>query len=163
MVNPKVTKATRPSVAPRQRGHTLAPEHLGERGAAAALIAAIGGIAVFTAAVAIMVGGLTLPSSYSGTTPPPNIDQLALNQVIAGIALLVFALLIVATTVALLANLSRSRPLAVGSCAIAAVLAIAAFAYVLRGAGSDPILLTALGVAAIAFGGASLVLARLRT
>lgn len=163
MVNPKVTKATRPSVASRQRGHTLAPEHLGERGAAAALIAAVGGIAIFIAAVAMTVGGMTLPSGYSGTTPPPNIDQLALNQLIAGVALLVFALVVVATSVALLANLPRSRPLAVGSSAIAAVLAVATFAYVLRGTGSDPILLAALGVAAVAFGGASFVLARLRT
>jgi hypothetical protein len=127
------------------------------------LIAAIGGIAIFIAAVAITVGGLTLPSGYSGTTPPPNIDQLALNQVIAGIAILVFALVIVATSVALFANLPRSRPLAIGSSAIATVLAIAAFAYVLLESHSDPILLASLGVTAIAFGGASFVLARLRT
>jgi hypothetical protein len=127
------------------------------------LIAAIGGIAIFIAALAMTVGGLTLPSGYSGTTPPPNIDQLALNQVVAGIALLVFALVIVATSVALFANLPRSRPLAVGSSAIAAVLAVAAFAYVLLKSRGDPILLAALGVTVVAFGGASFVLARPRS
>lgn len=127
------------------------------------LIAAIGGIAIFIGALAMTVGGLTLPSGYSGAKPPPNIDQLALNQVIAGIALLVFALVIVATSVALFANLPRSRPLAVGSSAIAAVLAIAAFAYVLIKSRSDPITLAALGVTAVAFGGASFILARLRS
>lgn len=127
------------------------------------LIAAIGGIAIFIGALAMTVGGLTLPSGYSGAQPPPNIDQLALNQVIAGIALLVFALVIVATSVALFANLPRSRPLAVGSSAIAAVLAIAAFAYVLIKSRSDPITLAALGVTAVAFGGASFILARLRS
>ena len=108
------------------------------------------------------VGGLTLPSSYSGTTPPPNVDQLGMNQVVAGIGLLVLGLVIVATALALLANLPRSRPLAVGSSTIGALLAVAAFVYVLGATRNDPILLAALGVAAVAFGGAAFVLARLR-
>ena len=163
MVTPKVTKPAKPIVASRQRGHTLAPEHLGERGAAATVVAAIGGTALFIAAVAMTVGGLTLPGSYAGATPPPNVDQLAVRQVIAGIALLVLGLVILATAVALLANLPRSRPLAVGSSALAALLAVAGFAFVLGGTRSDPALLSALGVAAVAFGGAAFVLARQRT
>jgi hypothetical protein len=163
VVTPKVTKPAKPSVASRQRGHTLAPEHLGERGAAATLVAAIGGTALFIAAVGMTVGGLTLPSSYAGATPPPNVDQLAMRQVLAGIGLLVLGLVILATTVALLANLPRSRPLAVGSSAIAALLAAAGFGFVLGGTRSDPALLTALGVAAVAFGGAAFVLARQRS
>lgn len=126
------------------------------------MIAAIGGTAIFITAVAMTVGGLTLPGSYAGTTPPPNVDQLAMRQVVAGIALLVLGLVILATAIALLANLPRSRSLAVGSSAVAALLAVAAFAYVVGGTRSDPILLTALGVAVVAFGGAAVVLARLR-
>lgn len=163
MVSPKVTKPASSSVASRHRSHSLAPEHLGERGAAATLVAAIGGIAVFIAGVAITVGGLTLPAGYSGTTAPPNVDQLAMSQVIGGIALLVLGLVIVATALALLSNLSRSRPLAAGASAFAALLALAAFVLVTGGARLDPILLAALGVAVVAFGGAALVLARLRT
>jgi hypothetical protein len=163
VVSPKVRKSAKPVVASRQRGHTLAPEHLGEGGAAATLIAAIGGISIFIAAVAMTVGGLTLPASYSGTRPPPNVDQLGIRQVYAGIALLVLGLVIVSTALALLANLPRSRPLAIGSSAIAALLAAAAFVLVIGGTRGDPILLAALGVAVVAFGGAAFVLARLRT
>ena len=160
MVSPKVTKQTTRNVAPRQRGHSLAPEHLGERGAGAAVAAAIGGIAIFIAAVAIVVGGLTLPSSYAGSTPPPNVEALGRGQVLSGIALLVLALVIVLTTVGLLANLRRSRPLAVASSAVAALLAVAAFVPVLGATRTDGILLAGLGVAAVAFGGAAFVLAR---
>ena len=51
---------------PRHRGHSLAPEHLGELGAAAALVTAIGGMALFIAAVAMTVSGLTLAASICG-------------------------------------------------------------------------------------------------
>jgi hypothetical protein len=162
VVQPKVTKPVQRSVAPRHRAHSLAPEHLGERGAAATLVAAIGGMAVFIAAVAMTVGGLTLPNGYEGTTAPPNLSELALIQVIAGVALLVLGLVIVATTAALFANLPRSRPLVIAAAAIAALLSIAAFVLVFGATRRDYILLAALGVAALAFGGAAVVLARLR-
>ena len=42
VVTPKVTKPAPRSVAPRHRGHSLAPEHLGERGAAAAFVVVMG-------------------------------------------------------------------------------------------------------------------------
>lgn len=108
------------------------------------------------------MGGLTLPASYSGATAPPNVDQLAMNQVVGGVALLVLGLVIVATALGLLANLPRSRPLAAGASAIAALLAVAAFALVVGATRLDPVLLSALGVAAVAFGGAAFVLARQR-
>lgn len=162
MVTPKVTKPAAPSVAPRHRPHSLAPEHLGEQGAAATLAAAIGGLAVFIAAVAMIVGGLTLPNGYEGTTAPPNLSQLALTQVIAGVALLVLGLVIVATTAALFADLPRSRQLTIGATAIAALLSAAGFVLVMGATRRDYILLAALGVAVLAFGGAAGVLARLR-
>lgn len=121
----------------------------------------IGGIAIFIAAVAITVGGLTLPASYSGATAPPNLDQLGRNQVVAGVALLALGIVIVATAAALLANLPRSRPLAVSASAIAALLSIAGIVLVVGGARPDLVLLAALGVAAVAFGAAAVVLARL--
>jgi hypothetical protein len=119
-------------------------------------------MAVFIAGVAMTVGGLTLPNGYQGTDAPPNLSQLALAQVFAGIALLVFGLVIVATAVALLADLPRSRPMAVASTALAALLSVAAFVLVVGATRRDYILLAALGVAAVAFGGAAVVLARLR-
>lgn len=163
MVSPKVSKPPASRVAPRHRSHSLAPEHLGERGAAAALVDAIGGIAIFIAGVAMMVGGLTLPASYTGQTAPPNVDQLSMVQVLGGVGLLVLGVVILVTALALLAGLPRSRSLAAGASGVAALLSVGAFALVLRAARLDPILLTALGVAAVAFGGAAYVLGRLRS
>ncbi len=162
MVQPKVTKPAPRSVAPRHRGHSLAPEHLGEGGAAAALVVAIAGMAIFIAAVAMTVGGLTLPNSYAGTTPPPNVNQLGMSQVLAGIALLVLGLAIVATAAAVLADLPRSRPLVVGISAIAALLAGAGIVLLMGAPRRDWVLLASLGVAFVAFGGAAAVLARPR-
>lgn len=119
-------------------------------------------MAVFIVAVAMTVGGLTLPNSYAGTTPPPNIAQLSMLQIVAGLGLLVLGMVIVATAVALLADLRRSRPLAVASTAIAGLLAAAAFVLVASASHRDVILLAALGVAALAFGGAAIVLGRPR-
>jgi hypothetical protein len=162
MVSPKVTRPASRAVAPRHRSHSLAPEHLGEAGAAATLVVAIGGTATFIAAVAMTVGGLTLPSSYVGTPPPPNLSQLGTIQVEAGIALLVLGLLIVAAAAALLADLPRSRPLASVVSIVATVLAGAAVVLLLGRPRPDSILLAALGVAVVAFGGAAFVLVRLR-
>ena len=147
---------------PRHRGHSLAPEHLGERGAAAALVTAIGGTAIFIAALAMTVSGLTLPSRYAGATPPPNVGQLGLSQVVGGIGLLVLAILIVGSAAALLGGLPRSRPFAVGISAISAVLALAGFVLLLAPTRRDLVLLSALGIAVVAFGGAAVILARLR-
>jgi hypothetical protein len=162
VVSPKVTKSTSRNVVPRHRGHSLAPEHLGERGAAAALVTAIGGTAIFIAALAMTVSGLTLPSRYAGATPPPNVGQLGLSQVVGGIGLLVLAILIVGSAAALLGGLPRSRPFAVGISAISAVLALAGFVLLLAPTRRDLVLLSALGIAAVAFGGAAVILARLR-
>ena len=147
---------------PRHRGHSLAPEHLGERGAAATLAIAIGGLAVFIAAVAMTVSGLTFPSRYAGATPPPNVAQLGVGQVIGGIGLLVLGILLVASAAALLSGLPRSRPFAVGSAGLTAVLTGAAIVVLFGATRRDLVLLAALAVAFVAFGGAALILARLR-
>ncbi len=162
MVSPKVTKPAPRSVASRHRGHSLAPEHLGELGAAATLTAAIGGTAIFIAAVTMTVGGLTLPSRYSGATPPPNIGQLGTGQVIGGMALLVLGVLIVASATALFADLPRSRPLASAVCALTALLAAAGFVMLLATTRRDLVLIAAMGVVFVAFGGAAFILARQR-
>jgi hypothetical protein len=147
---------------PRHRGHSLAPEHLGERGAAAALVTAIGGTAVFIAALAMTVSGLTLPSRWAGADAPPNVGQLGLGQVVGGIGLLVLGVLMVASSLALLGGLPRSRPFAVAMSAISAVLALAGFVLLLAPTRRDLVLISALGVAVVAFGGAAIILARLR-
>jgi hypothetical protein len=146
----------------RHRGHSLAPEHLGEQGAAATLVAAIGGMAIFIAAVAMTVSGLTLPGRFAGSDPPPNVGQLGMGQVVGGIALLVLGILIVGSAAALLGGLPRSRLFAVSTSAITALLALAGFLLLLVPSRRDLVLLAALGVAVVAFGGTAVILARLR-
>jgi hypothetical protein len=125
-------------------------------------VAAIGGMAIFVGAVGMMIGGLTLPGRYAGATPPPNLGQLGTAQIVGGVALLVLGVLIVASTTALLADLPRSRPLATGTLAATALLAAAGFVLLIGETRRDPILLAALGVAFVAFGGAAVILARQR-
>lgn len=162
VVSPKVSKAAPKTVVPRHRGHSLAPDHLGERGAAATLVTAIGGMSIFIAGVAMTVNGLTLPGQYAAGDGPPNVSQLGIGQVVGGIGLLVLGILIAGSAVALLSGLPRSRPFAVGISAIAALLALAAFILLLGPSRRDAVLLAALAVAFVAFGGAAAILARLR-
>jgi hypothetical protein len=162
VVNPKVTRPSTSSAVPRHRGHSLAPEHLGERGAAAALVGAIGGAAIFIAALGMTVSGLTLPSRYAGADPPPNVGELGFGQVVGGIGLLVLGILMVGSSLALLGGLPRSRPFAVAISAISALLALAGFVLLLAPTRRDVVLLSALAVAVVAFGGAAIILARLR-
>jgi len=160
--SPKVSQPATRTVAPRHRGHSLAPEHLGELGAGAALVTAIGGMAIFIAAIAMTVSGLTLPSRYAGTEPPPNVGQLGMGQVVGGIGLLVLGILIVGGAAALLGGLQRSRPFAVSISAITALLGLIGFLLLVTPSRRDFVLLAALGVAVVAFGGSAVILARLR-
>jgi len=147
---------------PRHRGHSLAPEHLGERGAAATLVLAIGGMSTFIAGIAMTVNGLTLPGRYAAGDGPPNVSQLGIGQVVGGIGLLVLGILIAGSALALLGGLPRSRPFAIGTSAVAALLSLAGFVLLLVPTRRDLVLLAALAVAVVAFGGASAILARLR-
>jgi radical SAM superfamily enzyme with C-terminal helix-hairpin-helix motif len=126
------------------------------------LIAAIGGTAIFIAAAAMTVAGLTLPGRYSGTTPPPNVEQLGMGQVFGGIALLVLGLLIVGSTAALFADLPRSRALTTSVSALTALLAAVGVVLLMGASRRDLELLAAVGVACVAFAGTAIVLARRR-
>jgi hypothetical protein len=125
-------------------------------------VIAIGGLALFIAAVAMTVSGLTFPSRYAGATPPPNVGQLGVGQVIGGIALLVLGILLAASAAALLSGLPRSRPFAVGTSGVTAVLTAAALVMLFGASRRDLVLLVALVVAFVAFGGAAFILARPR-
>jgi hypothetical protein len=162
VVSPKVSKPLTGAAVRKPRGHSLAPEHLGESGAAAVLVTAIGGIAIFIAAIAMTVSGLTLPGRYAGSTPPPHVGSLGTPQVVGGVGLLVLGILIVGSSLALLGGLARSRPLAIGVSAATALLALAGFALLMAATHRDPFLISALAVTVVAFGGAAVILARLR-
>jgi len=119
-------------------------------------------MAIFIAAVGMTVGGMTLPSRWAGADPPPNVGQLGLGQVVGGIGLLVLGVLLIGSSAALLSGLPRSRPFAVGISTVTAVLALAGFVLLIAPTRRDLVLLAALGVAVVIFGGAAFVLARLR-
>jgi hypothetical protein len=125
-------------------------------------VSAVGGLAIFIAAAAMTVSGLTLPGRYSGSTPPPNVGELGLGQVVGGIGLLVLGVLIVASAAGLLGGLPRSRPVAAAVSGITALLAAVGVGVLMTASRRDVVLLAALGVAFVAFGGAAVILARLR-
>lgn len=128
----------------------------------ATLVAAIGGVAVFIAAVGMTIGGLTLPSRYNGTLAPPNVGELGLGQIFGGIGLLALSVVIVGSAAALLANLRGSQTALMVISAITALLGAAGFVLLMGASRRDAVLLAALGVAFLAFAGAAFVLARLK-
>jgi len=148
-----------PRPLPRGRSHTLAPEHLGELGSVAALICAVGGLAVFIAAVAMIVGGLTIGSTYTGGTPP-NVSSLGTPQILGGIGLAVLGAALVAAAAALLADMRYSRRAATVLAGLATLLAAAGAAALVGAPRRDTVLVVALAVAFVVFGGATVVLAR---
>lgn len=146
----------------RHRGHSLAPAHLGEGGAAAALVAAIGGLSLAIAAIAVAVQGLGEAGRFAAD-PPPNAAALGTPQVIGGMLLVLLGVGLVVSAVALLGEVRGSRLVVIGLSAIAALLSVAGFALLVGDARRDMVMLGALGVSAIAFAGTALVLARPRT
>jgi hypothetical protein len=145
--------------AARNRGHSLAPEHLGEVGSAAVLAMSIVGLAVFIGGIAMVVFGMTTAARY-GSTPPPNADALGQGQVIGGIAVAVLGVALLGAALAVLADLRRSRVIATGIAALAAVLAAIGVWRVTTLDSGDPILAGALAVGALVLAAAAFILAR---
>ena len=148
---------------PRGRSHSLAPEHLGELGSAAALAVAIGGLSLVIAAGSMIVNGLTFAARYAGTSPPPDVGQLGLGQLLGGIGLLVVSIGLLGSTLALLGALRFARWLTVGFSAVAAALAAAGALLLVGAAHRDNVLNAGLAVAAVVFGGSAVILARSRS
>jgi hypothetical protein len=155
--------SNRPARAiPRGRSHSLAPEHLGELGSGATLAIAIGGLALLLAAGSMIVNGLTTGARYAGATPPPSIGQLGMGQLVGGIGLMVLSIGLVASPLALLADLRFGRLLTILFSAIASLLAAAGAIMLMGATHRDNVLDAGLGVAFVVFGGAAVILARSR-
>lgn len=169
MVTKKVSKpaprARARDVAParpaRPRSHSLAPAHLGEWASAAVLAVTVLGLAVFIAGVAMAVAGMTLANRYAGS-PPPNVDQLGLGQVLGGVGLGVLGLVLGGSGLAVLAEVPRSRVVAAFASGLAAVLAVVGVVLVQLQPGGDLVLSVALAVATVIFGAATVILVRPR-
>ncbi len=169
MVTKKVTKPAprgrardaAPARPVRARSHSLAPAHLGEWASAAILAVTVLGLAIFFAGVAMTVAGMTITNRY-GATPPPNVDQLGIGQVLGGVGLGVLGLVLSGSGLAVLAEVPRSRAIAAGASALAAVLAVVGVVLVQLQPGGDLVLSIALAVAAIIFAAATVILVRPR-
>jgi hypothetical protein len=133
---------------PGGRSHSLAPPHLGDARAGAALALAVLGVAIFIAGVGIIVTGLTLPGSFDPGNPPPNGSDLGTWQVIAGAGLFVLGVVLAGGGLALLAGSRRAR---IPSAILALVTAVAAIAgavlIVVRGPSDLVLALSLLGLA----------------
>ncbi len=123
------------------------------------LICAVGGMAIFIAALAMVVAGLTIGSTYAGDTPP-NVAALGTPQVLGGIGLLVLAGGLVAAAAALLADLRFARGATTLLAALTAMLAAVGVALLVGAPRRDNVLAVALAVVFVLFGGATIVLAR---
>jgi len=146
--------------APRRRVHALAPEHIGELGSIAALVVAVVGLAVFILGGSVLASGLTVGASYAGGTPPPNVAEIGRLPIAAGAGLAVWALLLVAAPLALLAEVRFARAATIAVTGISALAGLGALALVLQRGSNDPVLIASLGVAIAVFFASTLILAR---
>ncbi len=119
------------------------------------------GLAVFIAGVAMAVAGMTIANRFGGS-PPPNVDQLGLGQVLGGIGVAVLGILLSGSGLAVLAEVPRSRFVAAAVSGLSAALAVIGIILVQQQPGGDLVLSLALLVAALIFAAAAIVLVRLR-
>lgn len=130
------------------RPHSLAPEHLGDARAAAALAVTVLGVALFIAAIGIVVSGLTLSATFDPANPPPNADALGTWQVIGGFILFVVGLALAGGGLTLLTGSLRARvPTAILALATALAAAAGGIAIILRGPSDLILVLTLFGLA----------------
>ena len=144
------------------RPHSLAPAHLGDVRAGAALAISVLGVAVFLAGVGIVVSGLTASSAFDPASAPPNVGDLGTGQVIGGFALFAAGVLLAGGGLGLLAGSERAR---IPTALLALVGALAAgaggVAIIVRGPSDLILAITLLGLA-LGLGGAGLLLLRPR-
>jgi hypothetical protein len=150
------------AASPRQRSHSLAPDHIGEAGSIALLAVAVLGLSIFIAAIAMVTFGVTTPARF-GADPPPNVGQLGTAQVIGGIGLAVAGLAMLGSAAAVLADVRGSRPIAAAVSAVVAILCALGVLRVMGEGGGDPVLAVALALTTIILGVAAIILVRRRT
>jgi hypothetical protein len=160
---PREQLGTRSAVARRRpKSHALAPEHIGEVGSIAVLSQAILGLSLFIAGIAVVVSGVTAGARYAGDTLPPNIGSLGMGQILGGAGLIVLALAMVVSALAVLADLRHARFVAAAVNAIAAVFGIAGVVLVMSRQSPDQLFAGALAVVALMSAVAAIVLGRPR-
>jgi putative copper export protein len=134
---------------------------VGEAGSAAVLAMAVLGLAIFIAAVAIIASGLTMAGRY-GDSPPPNVGELGYGQVIGGAAMVVLSVALVASALAVLADVRGSRRVAAAVAGLTALISAAGVFLVMSQPVTDTILASALAVVTLVCGVSAIVLGRPR-
>jgi len=146
----------------RPRGaHSLAPEHLGEAAAAATVAVIVGGVALVITGIGMLAMALTLGSRF-GADPPPNLGALALVPSVAGVLAILLGGALVAGGIAVLGDVRRARLVTGVLAGATAALGALAAVQVMVNAPADPVLATALTVATLVFGVATVLLLRPR-
>lgn len=120
---------------------------------------AILGMAIFIAAIAMIVFGLTAATRF-GSSPPPNAAGIGTGQVLGGVGLLVIGLALAGSALAVLADLRGSRRIAAVVSGLAAVLAAVGVVRVMGEGAGDPVLAGALAVTTMVCAAAAVILAR---
>lgn len=163
MVGRRVTRSVTAtsSTAARRRSHSLAPEHVGEAGSIAVLALAVLGLSAVIAGIAIAVTGLTIAARFGGD-PPPNAGDLGMGQVLGGAGVLVLGLLLTGSSLAVLADVRRSRIAAAAVAALAAILCAAGVILTASQPSGGPVLPSALAVTTLILAAAAIVLGRPR-
>jgi MFS-type transporter involved in bile tolerance (Atg22 family) len=119
------------------------------------------GLALFIAAIAMIVFGMTTAARY-GSLPPPNAGGIGQGQVIGGAALAVLGLAVLGSALAVLADVRGSRQVVIAISALTAVLSAIGVLRVMTLGFGDPVLAGALAIVTILFAAAAVVLARPR-
>lgn len=145
----------------RARSHPLAPEHVGELGAVALLVMGIVGVALVITGLAVSVEGMTIAGSYT-SSPPPNVAQLGMPQILGGIGVMVAGVAEIAAALLVLLERPSGRVAAVAVNAILAIVALAGAIAIFTVAGRDIVLTISLVIVAILLGLAAAVLLRRR-
>jgi len=145
----------------RRRPHSLAPEHVGEAGSVAVLALAVLGLSAFIAGVAIAVTGLTVSGRF-GTDPPPNAGDLGIGQVLGGSGVAVLGLLLTGTSLAVLADVRRSRIVAAVVAGLSAVVCAIGVVLVASAPSGGPVLPSALAVTCVILAASAFILGRPR-
>ena len=165
--NPSPMTSRRPIRAASAAGargrshHTLAPAHLGEATAAAAVGVVVGGIALVITGVGIIAMALTISSRYGGD-PPPDAGSLSLAPALLGVAILVLGGALTAGGLAVFAEARRARLLTGILSGVAAALAAGGALLAMANPPPDVVLAIALTAATLVFGVAAILLLRPR-
>ncbi len=146
----------------RGRSHqSLAPAHLGEAAAAATVGVVVGGIALVITGIGMIAMALTIGGRY-GADAPPGVASIGIGPLVLGLLVLLLGVGLAAGGTAVFAAIPRARTLTGILSGLAFILSVAGVLLAMARPPADPVLATALTVAALIFGASAILLLRPR-